>query len=40
MPLARLDPALVLTEVNPDHVPDPAVLRNFVERLTATLAPR
>jgi arginase family enzyme len=30
--------ALVLTEVNPDHVPDAAVLRHFVERLTATLA--
>jgi arginase len=30
--------ALVLTEVNPDHVPDVAVLRHFVERLTATLA--
>lgn len=31
--------ALVLTEVNPDHVPDAAALRSFVERLTATLAP-
>ncbi len=30
--------AFVLTEVNPDHVPDAAVLRHFVERLTETLA--
>jgi arginase len=29
---------LVLTEVNPDHVPDQSVLRRFVETLTAALA--
>ena len=30
---------LVLTEVNPDHMPEPAVLREFAGRLAAALAP-
>lgn len=30
--------ALVLTEINPDHAPDPGVLRNFLVALTNALA--
>jgi arginase len=29
---------LVLTEVNPDHIPEPGILRQFLERLSGTLA--